>query len=517
MKRVADQLAQLENAELVRPVPDEDWSYLFCHALTQESAYESLLLKKRHELHHLVADAYTQLYPERLDENAALLAQHYHLAGDDANVFVYAVRAGDAAARVFAYPEASAHYAEALDALTRLPDTETYLLARVDTLLKYVRVSLRAEGPVATLKRLAEAEALARPMAEREQATRADRLRLARVRYWRGQALIHQNEMRAAVRELKQVLAVAQAEYDAQLLAMPASVIGRSLVAQGQFGKGLAILTQAIQALEQVHDDHEWIVATGFCGIARAMLGDCAAGIADAGRALTRATEANTLTGMALAHGAFGVAYLFANALPEANAHGRTMIEIAAESGDRLYAYTAHAFLAWSHTRAGDCAGADKEFAQAHAIAQQVGGKLLFADWFAAARAEHALRCGRTEQALSLAGTVSQRAHREGGVFAEGLAERIRGQALAAQASPRLDGAQIHLGNSLARLEEGGAQVEAARTRVALAQVLARQGNVPAAREQLEQAAAQFQVSGLDGELDQAKALAASLPQEGVS
>ncbi len=517
MDDVAVQLAQLENAELVRPVPDEDWSYLFNHTLTQESAYESLLLKRRHELHHLVADAYTRLYPDRLDENAALLAQHYRLAGDDANAFAYAVRAGDAAARVFAYPEASAHYAQALDALTRLPDTETYCLARVDTLLKHVGVSLRAEGPVKSLKRLAQAEALARPMAEREGATRADRLRLARVRYWRGQALIHQNEMRAAIQQLQQVLTVAQAENDPQLLAVPASVIGRSLVAQGQFTKALAILTKAIDTLEEVHDEHEWIVATGFRGIARVMSGDCAAGLADAERALARATEANMLTGMALAHGAFGVAYFFGNALRQANAHGRTMIEIAAKSGDRLYAYTAHGFLAWSHTRAGKCAEADKDFAQAHAIAQQVGGKLLFADWFAAARAEYALRCGRAEQALTLAGTVSQRAHRDGCVFAEGLAERIRGQALAARASPRLDGAEIHLNTSLARLEESGARLEGARTRVALAQVLARQGNAPAARQQLEQAAMQFQVSGLVGELDGAKELAASLAEEGVA
>jgi ATP/maltotriose-dependent transcriptional regulator MalT len=183
------------------------------------------------------------------------------------------------------------------------------------------------------------------------------------------------------------------------------------------------------------------------------------------------------------------------------------MIEITAQSGDRLYTYAAYGFIAWADARAGHCADSEQDFAQADAIARVVGGQLLFSDWFAAARAEYALRCGRVQRALTLAATVSQRAHRSGCVFAEGVAERIRGQALAGMKVPRLDGAEIHLAKSLSKLEEGGARLEAARTRVALSRVLARRGDVPAAREQLEKAIAQFQVSGLTGELDQARGL----------
>jgi hypothetical protein len=75
-----------------------------------------------------------------------------------------------------------------------------------------------------------------------------------------------------------------------------------------------------------------------------------------------------------------------------------------------------------------------------------------------------------------------------------------------------LDGAEVHLAKSLAKLEEGGAFLDAARTRVAWSQVLARRGDAPAARDHLEQAAAQFQKSGLTGELEQTKLLIDSLP-----
>lgn len=480
--------------------------------LIQESAYESLLFKERREIHERVADAYERLYPDRLDEIAALLARHYGEAGDAAKTYTYAVRAGDAAARMFAYPEAGDHYAHALEALKKLPDTDDYRTGRADTLLRYIGVSLRAQGPVATLRRLVHAERLARPLAEREGATREDRLRLARVQYWRGQALIHQNEMHAAIKQLDNVLQVARSENDPSLLAMPASVIGRTLVAQGQFADALPILTDAIQALEEIHDRHELVLAIGFRGVARVMLGQYAAGLGDAERALAYASEAKTLTGMAFAHGALGMAYLFGNELPTAIRHARAMIDCAARSGDRLYAYTAFGFLAWADARASACADAERDFGHAHAIADEIGGRLLFADWFAAARAEYILRCGRAEKALTLAGTVSQRARRNGCVFAEGIAERIRGQALAALDVPRLDGALVHLKTSLTKLEEGRAKVEAARTRVALAQVLVKSGDVAAARAQLEQAAAQFRDSGLNGEMKQAKRRMGLLP-----
>jgi hypothetical protein len=138
--------------------------------------------------------------------------------------------------------------------------------------------------------------------------------------------------MRAALRQLQQVLSVAQAEKDPTLLAMPASVIGRTLVAQGQFAQALPILTDAIRALEEIHDSHEWILAIGFRAVALTMLGDYAAGLVDAERALAQARESNTLTGKALAHGALGMTYLFGNDLRTAISHARAMIDTAAQS-----------------------------------------------------------------------------------------------------------------------------------------------------------------------------------------
>lgn len=112
-------LTQLEGAQLVRQLEQVEATYQFRHTLTQETVYQSLLRSTRREVHLRVAQAYEQLYTDRLDEHAALLAQHYGQAGKDAKTLEYATRAGNAAARVYAHAEAETHYARAIEIAKR--------------------------------------------------------------------------------------------------------------------------------------------------------------------------------------------------------------------------------------------------------------------------------------------------------------------------------------------------------------------------------------------------------------
>jgi tetratricopeptide (TPR) repeat protein len=116
-----DVLEELEYEDIIRRVPSADGEFSFKHTLTQETACQSLLLRSRRGIHRAVAQAYEELYPERLDEFAALLAEHYAQAEDDAKTLEYATRAGDAAARVYANAEAIAHYSQALEIVKREP------------------------------------------------------------------------------------------------------------------------------------------------------------------------------------------------------------------------------------------------------------------------------------------------------------------------------------------------------------------------------------------------------------
>jgi class 3 adenylate cyclase/tetratricopeptide (TPR) repeat protein len=57
--------------------------YTFKHALTQDVAYHTQLASRRADIHGAVASAIEELYPDRRDELAALLAHHLEAAGDD--------------------------------------------------------------------------------------------------------------------------------------------------------------------------------------------------------------------------------------------------------------------------------------------------------------------------------------------------------------------------------------------------------------------------------------------------
>lgn len=103
---LANQLSKLETAEIVRRASDSDLSYLFKHALTQDSAYASLLKTKRRHIHLQVAQAIEAQYAEQLESFVPLLAQHYAEAGYETNAFHYSIRAGDAGSRIYANAEA---------------------------------------------------------------------------------------------------------------------------------------------------------------------------------------------------------------------------------------------------------------------------------------------------------------------------------------------------------------------------------------------------------------------------
>ena len=114
-------LAFLKATELIRErrrIPELE--YMFNHALVQESTYESILLKKRHELHARVASTIESVFSERLDEFVSVLAYHYAKAEQWEKAQEYLFKAGDQAGRIAADGEALTHYRQALETYTRV-------------------------------------------------------------------------------------------------------------------------------------------------------------------------------------------------------------------------------------------------------------------------------------------------------------------------------------------------------------------------------------------------------------
>jgi tetratricopeptide (TPR) repeat protein len=124
-------LAQLEHAELIRlrqQLPEVE--YIFKHALVQEAAYGSILAERRRAIHGSVAETIEQLFTDRLEEFASLLAHHYALAENWEKAQAYLFQAGDQAGRMAADAEALEHYRQAQAAYARVAPQELTPLQR---------------------------------------------------------------------------------------------------------------------------------------------------------------------------------------------------------------------------------------------------------------------------------------------------------------------------------------------------------------------------------------------------
>ncbi len=116
---LTDDLEDLDAREIVRlddlrDLPGQD-QYLFRHILIREVAYDMLPVDARRERHAVVARFVERSSGERATEQAALLAHHWHEAGDRAETRKWSLLAAEQARRGWAKSEAIAALDAALD------------------------------------------------------------------------------------------------------------------------------------------------------------------------------------------------------------------------------------------------------------------------------------------------------------------------------------------------------------------------------------------------------------------
>jgi len=481
--------------------------YIFKHALTQEVAYYSLLNTRRKDLHRRVGQAMEQVFADRITEYSSIIAEHFLRGEDWEHAFFYLDKAGDSAAGLFSYDEARLHYARALNTLDELEDSEDNRRRQVDTIIKLTLTSWRAISAEQSLKRLSTAEKLARDLPGPDGKPGGDSLRLARVRFWKGRVYYSSGQMHEALSYYDQVLPVAKATGDAELLAIPSGAIGQAMAVLGHLGKSQILLGEAIPLFEQMANWTEWIQAKSFYGSALAGSGAYQQGVAEIKLARDRAKECQFITGLGVSNNCLGFTHLFGGRLEEAMKAGQAAVSAAKQSGDLIYQYVGYVICGWAGGRAGEIENATKHLKQAQTVAQQLGGQIIMADLLTTARAETALMAGQQEEAIRLARQAVDIAQKMGGVLGEGVARRIWGQALAAKSDPAWDDAEEQMAKSLEVLSSGQNLPEMARTQVVWGTISRNRGKPENARHYWEQAATFFETATCSSELENVRRL----------
>jgi tetratricopeptide (TPR) repeat protein len=126
-------LSVLKDTELIYErgiYPQSD--YLFKHALTRDVVYESILVKKRKELHKEIGNTIEELYGDDLSEHCELLVEHYFLSEDYLKAADYSEMAGKKAEKNVSLDVAVAYAAKRVTALEKLPENRDILRKKID-------------------------------------------------------------------------------------------------------------------------------------------------------------------------------------------------------------------------------------------------------------------------------------------------------------------------------------------------------------------------------------------------
>jgi class 3 adenylate cyclase/predicted ATPase len=115
-------LARLQAGEFIyEQLATGDVEYVFKHALTQEVAYNALLIERRKLLHERAGLALESIFAEQMEDHLDELAHHYSRSDNVSKAVEYLGRAGQQAMQRSAYADAISSFNTAIDLSLRLP------------------------------------------------------------------------------------------------------------------------------------------------------------------------------------------------------------------------------------------------------------------------------------------------------------------------------------------------------------------------------------------------------------
>jgi len=495
-------LAELKRFEFLYERSGADGPhYVFAHALTHDVAYESLLVSKRRALHEAVGQMLERDFGDRLDEVVDRLAHHYARTERSGKAVEYLSRFAEQAVRGYAHAEAARALEEALPHAERLPaeGRERRVLELVVRLVTSLYFQGRFEESLDLLLRhQPRVDALGDP-------------RLAGEYYfWLGHIYAHIGDSTGAERFAARAIEEAERAGDGTTIGKARYVLAWEAVWLGRYAEAAEHAGAAVTAFEATGE--WWWLGHALCREAHNF---CCLGAFDAG---LRVVERSRVIGRERqdprlqSYSAWVSGRIHATR-GDWDAAIADLTESLERSPDSLNSSYAMGWLGFAYREKGDPARAIPRLEQAVASLTEFRFRrlaCLFAGFLAGAYRS----AGRIDEA------------REAAEGALSLSEELRypwAIALARRELGRIElgagdllGAERHLGEALEALAALEA-FEVAVTRLDLAELAGRQGDLGAAAEHLDHCRRSFTALGAPAYLDRAESLARrldGLPQQ---
>jgi tetratricopeptide (TPR) repeat protein len=402
-------LERLSRAELVRQALDEELTYIFKHALVQDTVYSTLLKHERRRLHSRVAESLEQNFPQEKDALAATLSQHYWESEAWEKTVTYSLLAGEHALQRYAMREALDYYDRALAALEQVASPSP--LQEYDAWMGLAEASRKFRPYAAQLEYLARAETIARELIDKPRLARvlytiggvhtaqghnlragvplaecftlADELadeRLAIIpTYFMGMATLDANP-RQALGYYERAIELAQRYGNLDIEAVAWSAQAWALARLGEFAEARAAVDRAQALLHRVKSPMLASDVDLFAGWSFLDMGDTRQGLEFGQRGLDKALASENMDCVCGAYLCVGFVQLAAQRLPEAQGAFQEAIQHSQFSGADAFENLGRAGLAvvQFHTGRRDAvADLERAWTHAHTLEDRMGKALI--------------------------------------------------------------------------------------------------------------------------------------------
>jgi tetratricopeptide (TPR) repeat protein len=217
--------------------------YIFKHALTQEVAYNSLLVKRRKEIHERVGKAIEELYPERLEEFYEMLAYHYARGDVFEKASQYLKLSGKKAERRYCSWEAIHLYREAINLLSKMPGEKDKEREKLEVIHSTTFPMLHLGYPEEFLPMLQEGERLSEEL--------DDKRSLVKIHGRMGSYYAHIGKPSIGIRYAESAFEEAEKLQDIDLIASSAFELCAPTMSAGEFQKTVDVASGVLRLIEK--------------------------------------------------------------------------------------------------------------------------------------------------------------------------------------------------------------------------------------------------------------------------